>query len=204
MGNALAMLLVSDFHTGLLPLTMLFMVGTIVIVGGVHLAMQWARRQGPHGVRLLWTRIVLMLLVLVAAGAFAGPRLFPREPKVVRAGDLIKLVSVDMWVDSISMFEDKVRIRFKYRNLSDDPVDAFNVHFVLKDRKGAEIIDQDLCLDSHMEGGETQSWTEVYWATCPQDFTAAEWRALTHRDIDDFEVTWVPHGLAFADSRVVL
>ncbi len=190
-----ALLWISDPGTQMIAVLLLLMVAMILVVGGI---LFW---QSSPAVRR--RRIALVLIVVAAAAAGYVYHQRTRNPCAMTAGDVIELTSVEMWPDAISMFEDKLRIRFRYRNKTDRPVDAFSVHFRLHDASGDTLIDDYISISNRLGPKKASAWTQDYWATCPQGFSLEEWDVLTHGDIADFEVQWEPEGLYFGNGEVI-
>lgn len=170
---------------------------------GMHELGAEGSRPRPKEMRPLTRGLVITAIAVgIIAVGYAFKSLLRSSPQK-EAKDVIVLTSIDKWVDSISMFEDKVRIRFHYRNTTNREVDAFNVYFHLLDTEGDTLIIDYISIANRVGSNQVKSWTQEYWATCPQGFNLAAWDALVHKDITDFKVEWFPVGLIFSDGEAI-
>ena len=176
------------------------MVGALALIAVIMLLVTARGRSSG------WTRagrLAVLVFLVGAAAVWEHFRAQERDFHAARARDVIALVSVEKQTDAVSMFEDIVRIHFRYRNLSDRAVQSFSVHFQLRDRQGGGLIDDHLSIPTLIAPRQSASWTVKYWASCPQDFSPREWQSLVNQGIEDFEVEWHPDGLAFADGETI-
>jgi hypothetical protein len=153
-----------------------------------------------------WGRIAKLALVLAAIGVFAFWQYCRDQEAAFREGrarDVIELVGIEKSVDAINMFEDIVRIQFRFRNMSRRTVESFGVQFMVRDPMGQMLINDQISVTSKIPSGQTSSWSVKYWATCPQDFSADAWEKIVRTDIQDFEVEWFADGLVFEDGEVI-
>ena len=153
-----------------------------------------------------WTRVGRIALVVFVVGGVAAWQYFRRQESAFhegRARDVIALVSIEKQTDAISMLEDIVRIRFRFRNLSDRAVDAFSAYFAVLDPTGGVLIKDQLSIAAPLAPQQTGSWMVKYWATCPQGFSPRTWERLVNQDIEDFEIEWYADGLVFADGQTL-
>jgi hypothetical protein len=165
--------------------------GILILIAAVAALILFGRptRLGP-----LLTRIAIVIAAAAVFGFLHFHATRQETERQRRARDAVVLLDVSMWTDGIDMFENLVRVRFRYRNTTPQRIDGFAAHFMLLDSND---------LASPIEPKATSSWTVTYWATCPQGFSPPVWEVLTHRDIRDLTVEWTPHDLVFADGRVV-
>ncbi|MFH1145330.1 MAG: hypothetical protein V1774_12410 [Candidatus Eisenbacteria bacterium] len=153
-----------------------------------------------------WARAGRLAVIALALGGLGAWQYFVRQERDYResrAREVISLVSIEKQTDAVSMFEDIVRIRFRYRNLSRQAVSAFNASFQVRDAEGGSLINDQLSISASIQPGATASWMVKYWATCPQDFTPKQWEALVNQDIGDFEIEWYADGLVFEDGTTI-
>jgi hypothetical protein len=184
---------------GFVALLLLVAVGYLADMVQARMA---ARLSAAARASAWWRRGALLgalALIIVVAHIYAS-RILPHE--VHRAREAVELIDVEKWVDGISMFEDKVRIRFRYRNRTDRDIESFTAHFML-DEGMMRIINDHLTITAPLASGHHSSWTEAYWTTCPQGFSAEAWEKLLRRDIHDFEVRFVTTSVAFADGEII-
>ena len=186
---------ISDPGTQMVAVLLMLMVAMVLIAGGI---LYW---QSSPAVRKRRFALLLIVSAVAAAGLIYHQKV--RRARPITAGDVIELTSLEMWPDAITMFEDKLRIRFHYRNRTRKWVDAFSVHFLLRDARGDTLIDDYISIANQLGPQKASAWTQDYWATCPQGFSLEEWDVLTHGDIADFEVQWAPEGLYFCNGEVI-
>jgi hypothetical protein len=120
-----------------------------------------------------------------------------------QARHAVELISVEKWTDAISLEEDLVRIRFRFRNATDRPIESFTVHFELLDRDDIRLIQDELSIPTGLGPHRRSSWTVTYWESCPQGFPPTIWERIRLQDIEDFAVEWEPNGLVFTDGEVI-
>jgi len=148
-------------------------------------------------------RLAILLFALGAAATWEYFRVQEREFHERRARDVISLVSVDKQVDAVSMFEDIVRIRFRFQNHSRRAIDAFTAQFMLLDSSNACILKDQLSIPADLEPGEKGSWTVKYWASCPQGFSPQVWQMLSQKELEDFGVEWYVDAVYFKDGTTL-
>lgn len=161
-----------------------------------------AGRDPRPAISAWWRRGILLAAValLVVIAHIYATQILPAD--VDRARAAIELTGIEKWVDGISMFEDKVRIRFEYRNRTGRKIESFTAHFRLsKDRY--KVIDHQISVSTSLKGGRVSSWTEAYWVSCPQEFTPESWEMLVQRDIRDFDVDWEATAVTFTGGETI-
>ncbi|MCK4305257.1 MAG: hypothetical protein KAY24_13555 [Candidatus Eisenbacteria sp.] len=195
-----ALPVVLDFGVGTIAFLMILTFASVALIGIVKVALDLMGNL-PRAVLIRRLVVFTLMGAIVLLGYLYKIR--HRPPDGGRARDVIVLTSIDMWADAISMFDDIVRIRFRYENKTDRDVDAFNACFHLRDEWGHMLIEDHISVANPIGARKTSTWTVKYWATCAQGFTPEQWEALTHRDIADFDVEWYPEGLVFSDGEAV-
>ncbi len=162
-----------------------------------------AKRMSPAKRASAWWRrgalLVAVSLIVVVAHIYAT-HIMPHEAR--RAREAVELTDVEKWIDGISMFEDKVRVRLRYRNRTDRDIDSFTAHFAVSEGM-LKVIDDHLTIQGPLRAGARSSWTVAYWLSCPQEFSNEAWEKLLHRDIDHFEVRFATTSVAFADGEII-
>jgi len=178
----------------------LVMGGILVAIAIGMLFVRYRRRSAT------WGRLAKLSLVIAAVGGFAFWQ-YCREQEAAfreaRARDVVELISIEKSVDAVSMFEDIVRIHFRFRNMSSREVRSFGACFMLGDPMGGLIINDQISVTNTMAPGAVSSWSVKYWATCPQGFSPDQWEGLVKRDIEDFEIEWYADGLVFSDGETI-
>ncbi len=161
------------------------------------------RSDTPHRPTRPRTRRVLVGALAIAAVPIGYWSWMHVKPAVreLPPEESIALVAVDKWADAVSMFEDKLRLRFQYRNDGQRTVDAFSVFVRVKDDSGRVVIQDHISINNAVAPGESSTWTETYWATCDQNFSPSAWNALLRKDVSSYDILWHPVGLVFADGQ---
>lgn len=150
-----------------------------------------------------WARAGRLAVIACVLGGLALWQHFMKQEsdfRESRAREVIELVSIEKQADAINMFEDIVRIRFRFRNRSSRTVSAFNAQFQLIDPEGFLLIKDSFNVPALIKPGAAASWTVKYWATGPQEFTPRQWEVLLAQDIEDFSYEWYAEGLVFTDG----
>lgn len=200
----------SEGDLGMIALMIGMVVLMIAATGLVRLVAYW-RRGNPTETeaRMLDARTRRQRLALLGIGVLIagllGAYFFVTELKptfIRRAADAVVLTRAEMWSDAISMFEEKLHIRFHYRNRTHRELAAFHVAFELHEQDGRRIIKDELSITNRVPPGGNSSWTEEYWSTGPQGFALEDWEALTHKDISDYRVEWKAINVVFADGTI--
>jgi len=177
------------------------MMGGILAAIAVIMLLVSARRRSAT-----WNRLAKLVIVVFAIGGFAFWQYCRDQEAAFREGrarDVIELVSIEKSVDAINMFEDIIRVRFRFRNMSKREVGSFGVYFMLRDAMGRTVIEDHLSVTNTIGPQQTSSWSVKYWATCPQEFSPDEWEELVKMDIQDFEIEWFADGLVFSDGETI-
>ena len=141
-----------------------------------------------------------LIAVLLAASLPAGYLLWSiaRPPQALDdPEEVLELVSIDKWADAVSMFEDKLRVRFEYRNLGARRVDAFSAHFQLEDEQGRVVLQDLVSVGNPVAPGKTATWTQTYWASCQQVLSAEAWAGLLQKDLGAYRVRWRPLSVVY-------
>jgi len=175
--------------------------GILLLIAAVAAGVLLARRAPPARTWLVRGALLVAAVGIVLLGQFV----LTRQEALYRrsARDAIVLVAVEKETDAISHFEDIVRFRFRYRNLTDRDVASFTVRFRLWDEDGLLVVSDELSIPTGAPAGAASSWSVHYWATCPQEFSPRQWERLTRQEIDAFEVEWVPAALVYEDGEVL-
>lgn len=115
--------------------------------------------------------------------------------------EVLALVAIDKWADAVSMFQDKLRVRFQYRNLGVRRVDAFSVYFELADKDGQVVLRDMISICNPVSPGKTATWTQSYWSSCQQILSPQAYAALLQGDLDAYRIEWRPVGLVYDDGE---
>jgi len=148
-------------------------------------------------------RVLIGALMAAAlpAGYLSWTLLQPPVREIDDPADVLELVSIDKWADAVSMFEDKLRVRFTYRNRGARRVDAFNVYMRLEDEPGRVVLQDLISVSNPVAPGQTSTWTQTYWGTCKQVSSPDAWAGLLQRDIHAYRIEWRPLGLVYDDGE---
>jgi len=175
--------------------------GTILAMIALAMLLVTLRRSSEG-----WTRAARVGVIVVVIGGLAAWQYLRKQEKDFReasARDAIALISVEKQVDAVSMFEDIVRIHFRFQNRSRRAVETFSASFQVEDGELGKMIEDHLSIPVALEPGATGTWSVKYWASCPQQFTTQEWEMLVARDLSDFDVQWTPEALIFRDGQTL-
>ncbi len=158
----------------------------------------------PGSATLRAPRRRALIAVLLAATVPAGYLLWSALKPPLALDDpeeVLELVSIEKWADAVSMFQDKLRVRFEYRNLGTRRVDAFNAYFQLQDEHGQVILRDMISISNPVWPGKTASWTQSYWSSCQQIQSPEAWAGLLVRDLGAYRVEWRPLGMVYEDGE---
>jgi hypothetical protein len=169
----------------------------------------WAHGAGPgalrgtSGGRSRNRRLLIGVLMVAAlpAGYLSWTMLKPPPRELDDPEEILELVSIEKWADAVSMFEDKLRLRFEYRNRSSRRVDAFAVYLRLEEKPGRVVLQDLISVSNPVGSGQTSSWTETYWATCKQVRSPESWAGLLQKDLNAYTIEWRPIGLVYEDGE---
>jgi hypothetical protein len=173
------------------------------LLGARGLGDPWHGAAPAAAARPRRTRILAGALMLAAlpAGYFSWMLLKPPPRVLEDPEEILTLVSIEKWADAVSMFEDKLRVRFEYRNLGTRCVDAFSVYVRLEDEPGHVVLQDLVSVSNPVAPGGTSSWTQTYWSTCKQVRSTDAWAGLLQKDMNAYTVEWRPVGLVYDDGE---
>ena len=126
--------------------------GTVFATAGLETARSGASRAPRRRV---------LIAALLAAALPAGYLLWSalRPPQALDdPEEVLELVSIEKWADAVSLFQDKLRVRFQYRNLGTRRVDAFSAYFELQDEGGRVALRDMISIGNPVAPGKTASW----------------------------------------------
>ncbi len=184
---------------------------------------RWQALLGGRGPRAQWTgaetiapapvgsslarprrRRILIGTLMVAAlpAAYLSWTLLKQPPRGRDdPADIIELAAIDKWADAVSMFEDKLRVRFTYRNRGARRVDAFNAYLRIEEPSGGVVLQDVISVNNPVAPGQAATWTQTYWETCKQVRSPEDWAGLLQRDLGSYRVEWHPLGLVYDDGE---